>query len=84
MADGNALPAGAIIAEATSRLRVADSGALLAEDGIELVAMCRSGAEALAAIRAHRPDLALLDVAFCQRSPVWTSCVDSNPPSGLR
>ena len=38
--------------------------ALLAEDGVELVAMCRSGAEALAAIRAHRPDLALLDIAM--------------------
>ncbi len=35
---------------------------LAARDDVTLVAECADGAEAVAAIRAHRPDLALLDV----------------------
>ena len=38
--------------------------ALRADPAIQLVATCRTGEEALAAIRIHRPDLALLDIAM--------------------
>lgn len=35
---------------------------LRAEDGFEIAAACASGAEALAAVRRHRPDILLLDL----------------------
>jgi two-component system LytT family response regulator len=44
--------------------------ALRAEGGIDLVALCQSGGEVLDAIRTHRPQLALLDIAMPEMSGI--------------
>jgi DNA-binding NarL/FixJ family response regulator len=38
------------------------AGLLRSEDGFEIVAACTSGAEALQAVRKHRPDILILDL----------------------
>jgi DNA-binding NarL/FixJ family response regulator len=38
------------------------AGLLRAEDGFEIAAACATGAEALAAVRRHRPDVLILDL----------------------
>src|SRR5215207_8092084 len=38
------------------------AGLLRSEDGFEIVAACASGAEALQAVRKHRPDILILDL----------------------
>ena len=43
---------------------------LRGEEGIAVVAQCRDGEEALAAVRSHRPDVLVVDVRMPRRDGI--------------
>ena len=51
-----------VLADDEPLVRAGLAGILQTDDGVQVIAQASSGQEALAAVRAHRPDVVLLDV----------------------
>jgi DNA-binding NarL/FixJ family response regulator len=59
---GPATPLRVVIADDEPLVRAGLAGIVETDDGVRVVGQASSGEEALAAVRAHRPDVVLLDV----------------------